>query len=100
MARSYTPGGVLHTPWGMWHSPWRGCSTPAGRQPGHGGDSRRGEEAVMHEITVAEADVRRVRDQIVDVREGEEVREGMIPGAIQDRKSTRLNSSHVSISYA
>ena len=36
----------------------------------------------MHEITVAEADVRRVRDQIVDVREGEEVREGMIPGAI------------------
>lgn len=36
----------------------------------------------MPEITVAETDVRRVRDQIVDVREDEEVREGMIPGAI------------------
>lgn len=36
----------------------------------------------MPEITVAEADVCRVRDQIVDVREDEDVREGMIPGAI------------------
>lgn len=36
----------------------------------------------MPEITVAETDVRRVRDQIVDVREDEEVAEGMIPGAI------------------
>lgn len=36
----------------------------------------------MSEITVAEVDVRRVRDQIVDVREDAEVAEGMIPGAI------------------
>ena len=36
----------------------------------------------MSEITVAEVDVRRVRDQIVDVREDEEVVEGMIPGAL------------------
>ena len=36
----------------------------------------------MSEITVAEVDVRRVRDQIVDVREDGEVAEGMIPGAI------------------
>lgn len=36
----------------------------------------------MPEITVAETDVRRVRDQIVDVREDEEVTEGTIPGAI------------------
>ncbi|MFD1834599.1 rhodanese-like domain-containing protein [Brachybacterium rhamnosum] len=36
----------------------------------------------MSEITVAEVDVRRVRDQIVDVREDGEVTEGMIPGAI------------------
>ena len=36
----------------------------------------------MPEITVAETDVRRVRDQIVDVREDEEVAEGTIPGAI------------------
>lgn len=36
----------------------------------------------MPEITVAETDVRRVRDQIVDVREDEEVAEGRIPGAI------------------
>jgi len=36
----------------------------------------------MSEITVAELGVRRVRDQIIDVREDEEVAEGMIPGAI------------------
>ena len=36
----------------------------------------------MSEITVAEVDVRRVRDQIVDVREDAEVTEGMIPGAL------------------
>lgn len=36
----------------------------------------------MPEITITETDVRRVRDQIVDVREDEEVAEGMIPGAI------------------
>ena len=36
----------------------------------------------MPEITVAETDVRRARDQIVDVREDEEVAEGTIPGAI------------------
>lgn len=36
----------------------------------------------MREITIAEADTRRDRDQVVDVREGDEVTEGMIPGAI------------------
>lgn len=36
----------------------------------------------MSDITIAEVDIRRVRDQIVDVRENEEAAEGMIPGAI------------------
>lgn len=36
----------------------------------------------MAEVSVAETDVRRVRDQIVDVRESNEVATGMIPGAI------------------
>lgn len=39
-------------------------------------------EITAPEITVAEADARRVTEQLLDVREDFEVAEGMIPGAI------------------
>src|SRR5437868_3367433 len=41
---------------------------------------------------LTEDDVRKIRQIITD--------EGKVEGERQDRKSTRLNSSHVSISYA
>ena len=36
----------------------------------------------MSEITITDADKRRARDQVLDVREDFEVTEGMIPGAV------------------
>src|SRR5690625_5849159 len=36
----------------------------------------------------------------VDLVKGVPLRSNMFPGTVEDRKSTRLNSSHVAISYA
>src|SRR5207249_11530390 len=71
-----------------------------------------GRHAHVDERTVGEVAVLRVVIRLLDVVDGRSDRDGALElrpvpreggeagGLLQDRKSTRLNSSHVSISYA
>src|SRR5207249_11316483 len=73
---------------------------PADHDPGHGAVGRRGHHRRLRARPLAVLRRQLVRHRHLRHLPGADVAPVPAAGPGQDRKSTRLNSSHVSISYA
>src|SRR5256885_10299865 len=79
----------------LFRSPPVGCDG-SGRVRG----ARPGSTGIRQELGALEVQAARLRGLLVGLRGVSEASQILVGGAKQDRKSTRLNSSHLVISYA